>query len=225
MDLLRFQIIIRIYLNSRRPIGLSTVSIPDRDFVNLQAFIGSYYRLQVWAGRQKRLSTASEVSIPDRDFSLPIGLEANPLFLLKHCTRFGCRWSQGKVFYGLPKLNYLRLCYHSHQGWLQGLSTGTETRWTAFLLFSDVTYTFLWLKASIHKKYWRFRQMDKQFEAILQQLGLLTKRIDEQDRQIDYLVRKLKQNESVMDGYENRYYEWECSETYYSLDGDANCNS
>jgi hypothetical protein len=58
-----------------------------------------------------------------------------------------------------------------------------------------------------------------------QKLGLLTTRIDGQDRDIGDVVRKLKQIESVMDGYENRYYEWECSESYYSQDGDANCNS
>ncbi len=57
-----------------------------------------------------------------------------------------------------------------------------------------------------------------------QKLGLLTERIDELEQQVDYAVRRLKQNESVMDAYENRYYEWECSENYYSLDGESNCN-
>lgn len=57
-----------------------------------------------------------------------------------------------------------------------------------------------------------------------QRLGLLEERIDEQERQIDYTVRKLRQYEPVMDAYENRYHEWECSENYHSLNGDANCN-
>ncbi|HEY9830496.1 MAG TPA: hypothetical protein V6D26_07955 [Stenomitos sp.] len=57
-----------------------------------------------------------------------------------------------------------------------------------------------------------------------QKLSLLAERIDEHDQQIDYAVSRLKQNESVMDAYENRYHEWECSENHYSLDGDPNCN-
>lgn len=57
-----------------------------------------------------------------------------------------------------------------------------------------------------------------------QELGSLTKRMDEQDLQMDDTVRKLNKYESVMDGYENRCYEWECSQSYFSPDGDANCN-
>jgi hypothetical protein len=50
------------------------------------------YSLQGWAGRRKRLSTASEVSIPGRAcFRLSITLEANPLTLLNDCTGFGSR--------------------------------------------------------------------------------------------------------------------------------------
>jgi chromosome segregation ATPase len=72
----------------------------------------------------------------------------------------------------------------------------------------------------------------KQHIATLEQkLGLLTERVDEHDQrfdehdqQIDYAVSRLKQNESVMDAYENRYHDWECSKNYYSLDGDPNCN-
>lgn len=65
----------------------------------------------------------------------------------------------------------------------------------------------------------------KQHIVMLEQkLSLLAERIDEHDQQIDYAVSRLKQNESVMDAYENRYHEWECSENYYSLDGDPNCN-
>lgn len=64
-----------------------------------------------------------------------------------------------------------------------------------------------------------------QFDCVVEQkVNLLEERTDEHDQQIDYLVRKQKQNESVRDSYENRYYEWEFSENYYSLDGDANCN-
>lgn len=57
-----------------------------------------------------------------------------------------------------------------------------------------------------------------------QQVGLLAERINEHDQQIDYAVSKLKQNESVMDAYENHNHKWESSENYYSLDGEPNCN-
>ena len=66
--------------------------------------------------------------------------------------------------------------------------------------------------------------LKQQVVKLEQQLGLLAERIDEHDEQIDDAVRRIQQNESVMDGYENRYYEWECSPNYYSQDGDANCN-
>jgi hypothetical protein len=209
MDLLGFQIIIRIYLNSRRPIGLSTVSIPDRDFVNLQAFIGSYYSLQVWAGRQKRLSKTSEVSIPGRDLSLPIDLEVNLLFIVKHCTRFGCR---DQISYSLPTFNSNLLCYHSQQGWLQGLSKRTETRWTAFLLFSDVTYAFLWLKASIHNKYrWRFRQMEKYVQLELFDLRIYTSQqptvVDSKDEQFEEIQSCVKYKQLELDLFPQPSYE------------------
>lgn len=64
----------------------------------------------------------------------------------------------------------------------------------------------------------------QQIVTLEQKLGLLAERIDELEQQVDYTVRRLKQNESIMDAYENRYHEWECSENYYSLDGESNCN-
>lgn len=77
------------------------------DCVEGQALIGvvetcrllsiSGYSLQGWAGRRKRLTTTSEVSIPGRGcLSLSITLEANPLVLLNDCTGFGSRWGHGK---------------------------------------------------------------------------------------------------------------------------------
>ncbi len=156
------------------------------DCLNCQALIGiletcrllsiSGYSLQGWAGRRKRLSTASEVSIPARDFFHPlITLEGNPLVFLNHCTRFGSRYDQGKSLYGLPKLNSLMLCYDIQQGWLQRLSTRTETRWTAFEPFSDAIYAFLRLQASIQKQYqWRLRYMDNYVQLELFDLGLYT---------------------------------------------------
>ena len=66
--------------------------------------------------------------------------------------------------------------------------------------------------------------LNQQVVALKKRVGLLAEQIDEHDGQIGYTVRRLKQYEPVMDAYENRYHEWECSPHYDSLDGDANCN-
>lgn len=66
--------------------------------------------------------------------------------------------------------------------------------------------------------------LNQQVFELKQQIDLLAERLDGLEPQVDYAARRLKQNESIMDAYENRYHEWECSENYYSLDGDPNCN-
>ncbi|WP_066376955.1 hypothetical protein [Anabaena sp. CA = ATCC 33047] len=168
MDWLRFQSILPSWINLRvKLLAVNLLLIPDRDYRIKQAFTNSLYSLQVWAIRHKRLRTVSEVSIPDRDYCLPICCEASFAATNPYLTLF---YQEIKFFLikmdCLLILNSIKLCYHHDQVWLQRLSAGTETRWTIF--YSSDAHCFLISsqKPPATQFNWRFSYMEnhKQLE-------------------------------------------------------------
>lgn len=181
MDCLRFQ--------SLLPSWVIVVSIPDRDYGIKQAFIVSFNSLQAWAVRHKRLRTVAEVSIPNRDYCLPVGCKASLSITKVYITLI----FQKIKFYlinsnGLPILNSKKLCYYHHQVWLQRLSTGTETRWTIF--YSSDVHCFLISsqKPPAKQLNWRFSYMENHKQLELFDLRLYTSNqpslINEQEEQV-----------------------------------------
>ncbi|MDB9374436.1 hypothetical protein [Nodularia sphaerocarpa] len=96
--------------------------------------------LQIWARRHKPSSSASEISIPDRDsdFQLPKFLKAALKFA--HLN-FTTNWSKFK--YGLPMLNLKDVLLFKR--WCQPSSSGTEIRCHRCLSIDDALTAVVWI--------------------------------------------------------------------------------
>lgn len=106
--------------------------IPDRDLVNLQASHTTSYGLQTWARGRKPTRSASEVSIPDRDYQLLRLLKAFPIVAHNNSIPEGC-----EIFACLPMLNLIKAVLASTR-WCQPSSTETEIRCDQCLHLFDI---------------------------------------------------------------------------------------